>query len=179
MRRSYWYSGVALLVLATTTRADDPPSPYACGCSESWLDRFVQRTPCPRRPVLHTMQRAGYPQETSKRAGPGLGSREYGGYVGGGQLCLNPHTLLARGPMTGSGPQDYGTYGTDFGGLRARLSRVFLAPSTDPSRGVPIAWNYIAEGRRVTDVFAARPLRKAILEQHEEKEHRHGNGTDH
>jgi hypothetical protein len=174
MRRSSLLSGVALLALATAARAGDPPSPYACPCSESWLDRFVQRTPRPCWPAANTMQRAGYPQQISKCAAPSMGCRDYGGYVGGAQPCLTPRALMARGPMSGNGPLYYGTYGTDYGGLRSHLSRVFLAPSADPSRGYPISWNYRAEGPRVTDVFAARPLRKAILEQHEEKEHRHG-----
>jgi hypothetical protein len=174
MGRSFFLSGVTLLALAGAADAGDPPSPYACPCTESWLDRFVQRTPRPCWPAANTMQRAGYPQQISKCAAPSLSCRDYGGYVGGAKPCLNPRNLMARGPMSGNGPQYYGTYGTDYGGLRGHLARVFLAPSEDPSRGYPIAWNYRAEGPRVTDVFAARPLRKAILEQHEEKEHRHG-----
>lgn len=174
MGRSVLLSGIVFAALAGGARAGDPPSPYSCGCSESWLDRFVQRTPRPCRPAAHTMQRAGYPQQISRCAAPSLSCRDYGGYVGGAKLFHGPNSLTASGPMSGNGPQYHGTYGTDYGGLHGHLARVFLAPSDDPCRGYPFWWNYRAEGPRVTDVFAARPLRKAILEQHEEKEHRHG-----
>jgi hypothetical protein len=63
----------------------------------------------------------------------------------------------------------------DYTGVRAHLGRVFLAPSTDPSQGPPIYLGYVAEGRRVTDIFALRPFRKAVLEKREDAEEReHG-----
>ncbi len=124
------------------------------------------RTPQPRKPVDHTMQRAGYPLSVNRLAAPSLMRNELGGYVGGGSLKNNP--LLARGPMSATGPLQTGTYGTDFGGFRQRLSRVFLAPSNDPSRGYPISWNYRAEGPRLTDIGTLRPFRKAVLELREQ-----------
>ena len=135
------------------------------------------RTPLPHRPVEHSAARAGNPLSIAPWAIPSLTAHDYGGYIGGGSLKNN--NLLARGPASAVGPLCDGTYGTDFGGFRAHLGRVFLAPSTDPSRGYPINWNYRAEGPRVTDVFALRPFRKAVLELHEDAEHRKHGGEEH
>jgi hypothetical protein len=125
------------------------------------------------------MQRAGDPLAVHAHAVPSLTAHDYGGYVGGASLKNN--SLRARGPYSATGPLCDGTYGTDFGGFRAHLGRVFLAPSNDPSRGYPFNWNYVAEGPRVTDVFAQRPLRKAILEKkadvEEGKHGHHGHGA--
>lgn len=132
------------------------------------------RTPAPLWPAPHTMERAGYSLEVRQRAIPSVTCYEKGGYVGGTRLFHN-NKPFARGPISGAGPQQEGTYAIDFGGFRQRLGRVFLAPSNDPSRGYPINWNYIAEGPRVTDIFAIRPFRKAVLEKHEDiEERKHG-----
>jgi hypothetical protein len=57
---------------------------------------------------------------------------------------------------------------------------VFLAPSADPSRGRPAYLAYRSDGPRVVDVFALRPLRKAVLDQREDiKELKHGKEGGH
>ena len=164
MRRSLLLAGIALLAAPVAGRADEL----------NFLQRCAMRTPRPIKPAVHDMARAGYPQELTKYTLPSLTRFDHGGYVGGARLFHN-NDLCARGPCSGSGPTDSGTFGTDFGGFRGHLGRVFLAPSSDPSRGYPISWNYRAEGPRVTDVIAKRPIRKAILEKNEDAEHRkHG-----
>ncbi|MCS6865392.1 MAG: hypothetical protein RMJ56_01055 [Gemmataceae bacterium] len=135
------------------------------------------RTPQPLKPVEHSMARAGYPLSVNRLAAPSVMRNELGGYVGGGSLKKND--WLARGPMSATGPLQAGTYGTDFGGFRQRLSRVFLAPSNDPSRGYPISWNYRAEGPRLTDIGTLRPFRKAVLEWRDDAAQRHHGGDGH
>ena len=74
-------------------------------------------------------------------------------------------------------PATTGTFGWDFGGFRMRPARVFLAPSPSGANRSVIANHYRAEDPfHVTDVFALRPFRKAVLEKHEAKEERHGGG---
>ena len=103
-------------------------------------ERFVERTPPQFFPQPHTMSRAGNSASVAWWATPSVGRFDGGGTVGG-------------------------TFGLDFVGKRP--GRVFLSPSADPSRGTPIANNYRTDGPHVPDVFAARPLRKAILEKRE------------
>jgi hypothetical protein len=162
--RAFLYPVATLVALSSTTAlAGDHPL----------LQRIAERAPLPRTPVEHSAQRAGYPQSVKPHSVPSVTRFDYGGYVGGGQLLHN--NLLARGPGSATGPIHDGTFGTDFGGFRGHLGRVFLAPSDDPSRGPAIARNYRTDGPRVTDVFALRPLRKAILEKREAvEEHGHG-----
>ncbi len=128
--------------------------------------------------IEHSMQRAGYPLNVKPHAKPSMTRFDHGGYVGGGTLRGN--SFLASGPGSATGPVHDGTFGTDFGGFRAHLGRVFLAPSYDPSsNGRPIYLAYRAETIRVTDVFALRPFRKAVLEKREDKEHGHGKEGGH
>ncbi|MFO0802443.1 MAG: hypothetical protein U0791_04890 [Gemmataceae bacterium] len=129
-------------------------------------DRFVERTPLPRTPVDHTMQRAGNPRQIAWWAQPGVGRKDAGGYVGGGSHKGNG--LLVKGPVVVTGPVEDGTFGTDYVGLRMRMGRVFLAPSADPGHGPAVARNYRTDGPHVPDVFAWRPLRKAVLEKKED-----------
>ena len=130
------------------------------------------------------MERAGYPLSVKPHAIPSVTRFDHGGYVGGGSLFGN--SLRASGPGSALGPTQTGTYGTDFGGFAAHLGRVFLAPSADPSRGHPAYLAYRTDGPRIVDVFALRPLRKAVLEQREGvhelkygKEGGHGGGEGH
>ena len=160
MRRSLALAGLALVSLSPAARADDRPL----------LQRIAERAPLPRTPVEHTADRAGYPLSVSRHAVPTYTRYDHGGYVGGASLRNN--NLLARGPGSAVGPVYDGTYGTDYTGFRAHLGRVFLAPSADPSLGRPIYLAYSSEGRRLTDVFALRPLRKAVLEKREHAEER-------
>lgn len=168
MRRSLLFTGIALLTLTTVARADDRP----------FMERLVSRTPRPLWPAPHTMERAGYPQQLARCTAPSVTRYDQAGYIGGARLFQN-NSLLARGPGAVTGPTQDGTFGTDFAGFRGHMGRVFLAPSNDPSRGYPISWNYRAEGPRVTDVFAQRPLRKAILEKREDIEERKHGGEGH
>lgn len=172
MRRSLALAGGMLLSLSTVQAFH--PAKYD-GTHESWLDRFAQRaplrTPYFRYPADHSMERAGYPQSVRPHAVPSVGHVYNAGYVGGARLKHN--NLLGRGPGSATGPIYDGTFAIDYTGFRQHLGRVFLAPSADPSRGRSFARGYWAEGPRVTDVIAIRPLRKAILEKHEDLEKRH------
>lgn len=166
MRRSAALAGFALLSFAVpVARADD--------VSYTRLERWAMRAPLPRVPPEHSAARAGNPLSVKPHAVPSVTRFDHGGYVGGARVCGN--NLCASGPGSATGPIYDGTFATDFGGFRAHLGRVFLAPSADPSRGEPIYKRYNADGPRVLDVFALRPLRKAVLEAREDAEHRkHG-----
>ena len=135
-------------------------------------DRFVERTPMPRKPVEYTMPRAGNPRSIAPWAVPSVTRYEAGGYIGGGSVKGN--SILAKGPASATGPIGEGVYGTDFAGFRMRMGRVFLAPSANPAAGPSIARNYRTDGPHVPDVFAIRPFRKAILEKKEDLEERKG-----
>ena len=135
-------------------------------------DRFVERTPLPKRPIENTMERAGNPRRVAWWAVPSVKKHDAMGYIGGGSVKSN--NLLARGPYSATGPTHDGTIGSDFAGFHMRMGRVFLAPSADPSRGNNIAHAYRTDGPHVPDIFALRPLRKAVLEKKEDIEHRHG-----
>lgn len=149
------------------------------GTSESRLDRFVQRTPQPshglvRGPFDRTMHTAGYPQNVHQHAVPSVGAHYHAGYIGGGKLLHN-NIIHGRGAGAVTGPTQDGVFGTDWTGFREHMGRVFLRASEDPSKGHVWIRGYSAEGPRVTDVFAIRPLRKAVLEKREDMEKReHG-----
>lgn len=169
MRRSLVLTGLIFFALsAPTVRADDRPL----------LQRIAERTPAPLRPVEHSAARAGYPLNVKPHAIPSVTRFDHGGYIGGASLHNN--SLIASGPGSALGPTHNGTYGIDFGGFRAHLGRVFLAPSNDPSRGHSLASGYNADGPRVLDVLALRPLRKAVLEKREAvEEFKHGKEGGH
>ncbi|MBP3956868.1 RNA polymerase sigma factor [Gemmata sp. G18] len=115
--------------------------------------------------------------ELARLAVPSVTRFDQGGYVGGASLRIN--SLIARGPGSAVGPTQDGTYGTDFGGFRAHLGRVFLASSDDPSRGRPAYLSYRADGPRIVDVFAIRPLRNGILAKREAAEEMHHGKEEH
>ena len=167
MRRSLALAGLVLVSLSPAARADDRPL----------LQRIAERTPLPHANIEHSAERAGYPLSVKPRAVPTTTRFDHGGYIGGASLRNN--NLIARGPGSAIGPVYDGTYGTDYTGFRAHLGRVFLAPSHDPSLGRPIYLAYNSEGRRVTDVFALRPFRKAVLEKREDAEERKHGGKEH
>jgi hypothetical protein len=148
-------------------------SPARAG-DHSWLDRFVQRAPLPRQPQEHSAERAGYPLAVRAHAVPSVTQFDAGGYIGGASLRNN--CLRAHGPGSATGPLQDGTYGTDYVGCRQHLSRVFLAPSTDPSAARPIYLRYRAEGPRIPDPFALLAFRKAVFAAREEAEGGHGEG---
>lgn len=128
-------------------------------------ERFVERTPQRRSPIPHTMESAGNPNCVKARATPSFPVEDVGGYIGGARLHGNH--VFARGAGAATGAPLDGTYGTDYAGLKTRPNRVFLASSYDPSIGPTIARAYRTDGPQVTDVFALRPLRKAVLEARE------------
>ena len=173
MRRSLALAG-GLLVSLSAVQAGHPYQ-YDGTC-ESWLDRFAQRAPLPRRPVEHSMYRAGNPQSVRPHAVPSVTQFDNAGYVGGASLKNN--CLRARGPGSATGPIFDGVFATDYTGFREHMGRVFLASSADPSKGRYFYRGYWAEGPRVVDVFAIRPLRKAVLEAREDAE-KHGHAGEH
>jgi hypothetical protein len=123
--------------------------------------------------IDHSAERAGYPLTVSRMAIPSVTRFDNGGYLGGASLKNN--NLCARGPGSAIGPVYDGTFGTDYTGVRQHMGRVFLAPSNDASVGRPAYLAYVSEGRRVPDIFALRPVRKAVLEKREDaEERRHG-----
>ncbi|AMV28694.1 hypothetical protein VT84_30090 [Gemmata sp. SH-PL17] len=167
MRRLLALVGVTSFVFSAPSRADDRPL----------LQRIAERTPAPLVNIEHSAARAGYPLNVKRHAIPSVTRFDQGGYVGGGSLRNN--SLIARGPGSATGPTQDGTYGTDFGGFRAHLGRVFLASSNDLSRGRPAYLAYRTDGPRVLDVFALRPLRKAVLERREDAEEMHHGKEEH
>jgi hypothetical protein len=144
---------------------------FCGGATAAAQERFVERTPLPHRPPVHSMARAGNPVGVSCLAVPSVTARDVGGYVGGAKLLGNH--IFAKGAGVATGPLADGTFGTDYAGLTVRPNRVFLAPSYDPSVGPTVARSYRTDGPHVPDVLALRPFRKAILEKKEDAEHRH------
>jgi hypothetical protein len=165
MRLETWTAAVAVWALSGSV---------ACAQHPHW-QRFVERTP----PLKHPQPTPCEPftPQVARWAIPGVTRFEAGGYVGGG--CLKGHNVCAKGATVASGPVQDGTFGLDFAGFKLRAGRVFLAPSGDPSRTGPIARNYNSEGPNVLDVFALRPLRKAVLEKKEAVEEHKGEGGEH
>jgi hypothetical protein len=176
MRRYFALTGVLFLSLSAVQAGEH----FFDGTYWSRLDCFVQRAPQPKRPVENSMARAGNPQSVRSCGAPSITCRDYGGYVGGARVCGN--NVCSYGPGSATGPIRDGVFATDYAGLRCNLGRLFLAASADPSCGKPIFLGYQAEGPRVTDIFAIRPLRKACLEKREDMEKRahcaeHGEGA--
>jgi hypothetical protein len=134
-----------------------------CGSSAIAQERFVERTPLPRTPAIHTMERAGNPTGTSPHATPSVTSRDTGGYIGGGKLF--GHSVFTRGAGAATGPVADGVYGTDYAGVKVRPGRVFLGASPDPSAGPAFSRGYRTDGSHVPDVFSVRPFRKALWEK--------------
>ncbi len=142
-----------------------------CGSPAFGQERFVERTPRPRHPAAHTMERAGNPTTVKRHAQPSVTAKDVGGYIGGGRLHGN--RIFAKGSTVATGPVADGTFGTDYAGVKVRPNRVFLAPSYDPSVGPTVARAYRTEGHYPPDVFALRPFRKAVIEAKEVKEAGH------
>lgn len=142
------------------------------GSSGIAQERFVERTPYPRNPVFHTMERAGNPTSVKPRAVPSVTAHDATGYVGGAKLLGN--NLRGKGSGAASGPIQDGTFATDYAGAQLRTGRVFLAPSYDRSIGPTVARAYRTDGPHVPDVFSLRPLRKAVLEKRDVMDSKHG-----
>ena len=140
--------------------------------------RYAERTPLPHRPVPHTLARAGNPDTVARWAIPSVRSKEAGGYVGGASLWGN--RLFSRGLTANAGAMGYGTYGTDYVGIRIRPGRIFLGASANPA-AQPIAQRYRSQAWvQIPDVVNVRPVRKAILALQEAKEERlHGGHGEH
>lgn len=104
----------------------------------------------------HTHERAGYPRCIAWYATPSWERKECGGLVGGG--CLR------RG--TGAGPYD-GTWGWDYVGHGWRPNRIFLGWCADCVKQ-PKPGPYKVDGPHVPDVFAVKPVKRAIEKKSEE-----------
>lgn len=168
MRRSFLLASAVALVPFVSALADDRP----------WLQRVAERTPMPRKPVEHTMARAGYPLEVKPHAIPSLTRFDLPGFIGGGTPA--PMAWRYSGPASAIGHIHDGVFGTDFAGFALRGGRVFLVPVADPQRGNVWTRGYSPEGPRLTDIGTLRPFRKAVLEAREAKEHgEHGGGEAH
>jgi hypothetical protein len=108
----------------------------------------------------HTMHRAGYPRQVAWWAVPGRTGKVTGGQVGGGAL---------RGGLP-PGPGD-GTWGYDYVGHGRWPHRVFLgwAPAERERPGIG---PYATEGGpHVPDVFAIKPVKRALERRHAPAEH--------
>jgi hypothetical protein len=112
----------------------------------------VSRAADPPAPSgCHTHQRAGT-TGIAWYALPGLSPKETGGYVGGG--CL-----VRGGPR---GPED-GTWGWDYVGKGKHAGRIFLGWCG--CRFKP-AGPYKTDGPEVPDVFAVKPIKRAVEQHH-------------
>lgn len=160
MRPALWTAPAACVLFAScmSVREHHPEHDH----------HVAQRTPLPRVHPPFTLERAGHPDTIAPWAIGSVTRYEAGGYVGGGSIKAS-QPLRRRTDEAGA-PGD-GTFGLDFVGFRSRPGRVFLAPSADPADGVPIANNYKTDVHFPKDVFNIRPVRKAILERREEREH--------
>ena len=109
-------------------------------------------------PPEHTLERAGNPQCISKCAAPSRNCNYLPGYVGGGCLWFKGDS---------SRPCDEGTFGYDYAGcIFTRPGRVFLSwCGCDGKKSGP----YKTDGPHVPDVFAIRPVKRAIEKKHEKK----------
>ncbi len=107
----------------------------------------------------HTHERAGRPQSIAWYAVTSWSCKECGGLIGGGSL--------RRG--IGAGPYD-GTWGWDYVGNGWRPSRFFLswtAEGAKKSKPGP----YKVDGPHVTDVFAIKPVKRAIERKNKAEAH--------
>jgi hypothetical protein len=102
----------------------------------------------------HTPARAGHPQHIAWYAVPGLSPKETGGYVGGG--CLFRGTV--RGPADG-------TWGWDYVGKGKHPGRIFL--SWCGCARQPRPGPYKTDGPEVPDVFAVKPIKRALEKSRE------------
>jgi hypothetical protein len=131
--------------------------------------RFVERTPQPRRPLAHTMERAGNPETVSSHARPSVSPHDAGGYVGGSTLRGNGPII--RGPGVATGPLTTDTFGTDYGGVKMHTARVFLAAFPEPAAGPGISRGYRTDGPHLlSNPFSLRPIRRAVLHSREGRE---------
>lgn len=108
----------------------------------------------------HTQCRGGFANCTAWWAVAGRSKQECGGLIGGGSL--------ARGGA--AGPHD-GTWGWDYVGRGWRPDRFFLSWYPDGARQ-PKPGTYKVDGPRVPDVFAVKPIKRAV------EKHRHVDKSD-
>lgn len=116
---------------------------------------------CLLPPSPEDYERAGYPLATSKFAIVDRNPHYTGNYVGGGALCRGDGRYV---------PQD-GTWGYDYIGKGWYPGRIFLGWYHDRPLQ-PQFGKYESFGPHVTDIFAAQPLRRPIIEHF--KENREG-----
>ncbi len=123
--------------------------------------RFAERTPPAPAPAVAPAWPTDGSMPLARFARTSTGHHQAPGVVGGGRMTL-ARFLGRTGTAVDAAP--VGTFGTDFAGFRFRPTRVFLAASPDPSRGPAIARSYRTDAGVTFDPFAARPLRKAVIE---------------
>ena len=139
MKRGQGWSLLAagcLLALGVAVRADEPP-PWHPWRLREWPGRLYQG----RGNRVHTMERAGYPNEISRFAHPTDTGRYYGYYVGGGSLKSGE----SLGPDNG-----LGTWGWDYGGLCCGFKKIELL--WNPARYQSGYGRYKIDGPPVKDV---------------------------
>jgi hypothetical protein len=124
--------------------------------------RFAERAPPPFTPAVRTPALLGYPQSVRPHAVPAVTKYETVGYVGGARLWGN--NVTSHAPPTGNTTD--GTFGKDFVGFGWRPGRIFLGAG-EPHKPSNFYRGYLTDVKFPTDVFALRPLRKAILEKKE------------
>lgn len=115
----------------------------------------------------HTMHRAGHPHCIAPWATWGRSPKATGGQVGGGTLC--------RGGPPAAGD---GTWGYDYVGHGYWPSRIFSNWYADGVRQRPMGPYKIDGGPHVPDVFAIKPIKRAVerhraepAESHAESDH--------
>lgn len=139
----------------------------AAVCDDYANSRHAARAPYPKIPIVQSMERAGNSQSLARFLQPSVGPHEAGGYVGGGSLKGN-HPLSKH--SGGYGPVHEGTFGWDFVGFGGRIGRVFLAssPAKKERKAPDFNSGYRTDGPHVSDVFTHRPIRKSVIQAHED-----------
>jgi len=107
----------------------------------------------------HTQCRAGNADQVTWHAVPGLSMKASGGWVGGGRLCQGVGRTSCEG-----------TWGWDYIGKGWYPGRVFLHWSPSCARQ-PKAGRYKVDGPEVPDIFAVKPIKRAIEKRHAKEEH--------
>jgi hypothetical protein len=128
-------------------------------------DRHAERAPLPHYRTPNSMQRSGDSQKVAWWAVPSVTRFDSTGYIGG---AVHAKPGIFSRPCASTGPIADGTFGTDYGGIRLRATRVFLMPSANPACGPSASEKYRMEGPHLPDVFALQPFRKAVIEKKEE-----------
>lgn len=129
--RTSWMMAITLL------------TPLSLSASDEWKMRHARPTAYESD---HTMERAGLPQDFSRRATPSLEPHENPGLIGGSRLFKGD----------GAGQYD-GTFGWDYSPWRP--GRVFLSFSHDRAHQ-PRLGSYKTDTHKVPDPVTLHPIRR-------------------